>query len=485
MLDFTTTECIVALVTSYILYLVGLGVWRLHLHPLAKFPGPRLAALTLWYECYWDVVKGGQYFREIERLHSIYGPIVRISPEELHVKDPEWFNELYPVGNRKRDKYVWFLSEGTNATSSATVRHDVHRQRRSALAPSFSKQSVMAIEETLIRPNIAAMLERLDEYAQSETVVVLGTVFSSLTVDTLVQMWFGAESGQTYRWGFFPKWTEVIQPLLTGSHFLRHFPFAFALFGLIPKSYLEKMDGISFIFNLQAIVEECHPPSERSLTRLSDEGFSFLMASTESTAQSLSALFFHLADNPKVLAELRAQLNRLSPEENGDDVISWSALESLTYMRYIVCESMRVTATVTGRLARVAPDEVLKYRDWDIPPGTPISMDHHFTHLDPVIFLEPRKFNPDRWQIAAEKGESYERYFLPFGRGSRMCIGMNLAKALMYRVVATIVRRYDFELFDTNREDVEIVRDNLTGAVKADSKGVRVRLRRRQQSKMG
>jgi hypothetical protein len=183
----------------------------------------------------------------------VKGPIIRISPEELHVKDPEWYSELYPVGNRRRDKYAWFMSEGTNATSSATVKHETHRQRRSALAPSFSKQSVMAIEKSLIGPNISAMVERLDEYAESREAVVLGTVFSSITVDTVVQMWFGAEPGQTSRWGFFPKWTQVIQPLLTGSHFLRHFPFAFNLFRLVPKSYLEKMDGISFLFNLQAV----------------------------------------------------------------------------------------------------------------------------------------------------------------------------------------------------------------------------------------
>jgi hypothetical protein len=59
----------------------------------------------------------------------------------------------------------------------------------------------------------------------------------------------------------------------------------------------------------------------------------------------------------------------------------------------------------------------------------------------------------------------------------------SLAKALIYRVVATIVRRYDIELFDTTREDVDIVRDNLIGAVKADSKGVRVLLRKRRESK--
>lgn len=54
--------------------------WRLFLCPLAKFPGPKLAALTLWYEFYFDVLKegGGQYLWEIERMHSVYGKLVEI-----------------------------------------------------------------------------------------------------------------------------------------------------------------------------------------------------------------------------------------------------------------------------------------------------------------------------------------------------------------------------------------------------------------------
>ncbi|PGH15364.1 hypothetical protein AJ80_05548 [Polytolypa hystricis UAMH7299] len=505
MSSFTTVEGLTILLWIYSFYVVGLGIWRLYFHPLAKFPGPRLAALTLWYECYFDVGLGGQYFKEIERLHSIYGPIVRISPNELHVKDPDWVSELYPVGNRRRNKYAWFLSEGTGATSSATVEHDLHRQRRSALAPSFSKQSIMTLEETLIQPNISALCTQFDAHASANSPIVLGTAFASLTVDSVVQIWYGAPPAQTSRWKGFPRWTKAIPPLLTGSHFLRHFPKAFYLLALLPNSLLSRMDGISFIFGLQkesaglakkALESPSHskapcviqklsnsplPARQRSLERLSGEGFSFVMASTESTAQTLGAIFYHLADNPAVLEELRAQLSRLQEDQNVNaGALSWSTLEQLPYLRHVVMESMRITALVTGRLARIAPDEVLRYQEWEIPPGTPVSMDHHFAHLDPTIFPAPKKFDPERWHTAAENGKPLDRYFLPFGRGSRMCIGMNLAKALMYRTIATVVQRYDFKLFETTREDVDIVADNLVGAIKAGSKGVRVKLRLRE-----
>jgi hypothetical protein len=71
MLSFTDCVGLIALIiTAWTAY--G-AVWRLYLSPLSKLPGPKLAALTLWYEFYYDVVKQGMFLWEIERLHKIYG----------------------------------------------------------------------------------------------------------------------------------------------------------------------------------------------------------------------------------------------------------------------------------------------------------------------------------------------------------------------------------------------------------------------------
>jgi hypothetical protein len=62
-------------VLGYTAYLIALAVYRLLLSPLAKFPGPKLAALTSWYEFYHDVVRHGKYTFEIADMHKNYGSV--------------------------------------------------------------------------------------------------------------------------------------------------------------------------------------------------------------------------------------------------------------------------------------------------------------------------------------------------------------------------------------------------------------------------
>lgn len=54
-------------------YILGLSVYRLYFHPLSKFPGPKLAAVTKWYEFYYDVILRGRFAFHLEDLHKKYG----------------------------------------------------------------------------------------------------------------------------------------------------------------------------------------------------------------------------------------------------------------------------------------------------------------------------------------------------------------------------------------------------------------------------
>ncbi|KAL2859925.1 uncharacterized protein BJX67DRAFT_386495 [Aspergillus lucknowensis] len=140
-----------------ILYSLGLIVHRLLLSPVAGFPWPKLAAVTNWYELYYDVVKKGKYVFEIEKMHDSYGPIVRISPHELSIRDPDYYNELYVSGSvRPSDRYDGFARGIMDMEGShmVTIGHDHHRKRREPLEPYFSRSGVTKLE-----PMVAELVE--------------------------------------------------------------------------------------------------------------------------------------------------------------------------------------------------------------------------------------------------------------------------------------------------------------------------------------
>jgi len=87
-------------------YVLFSGFCRLYLSPVASFPGPRLAALTSWFEFYYDVIKGGKYTLNIAELHRQYGSVIRINPFEVHINDPDFYDELH-VSSSGRKTEAW------------------------------------------------------------------------------------------------------------------------------------------------------------------------------------------------------------------------------------------------------------------------------------------------------------------------------------------------------------------------------------------
>ncbi|KAL8964535.1 MAG: hypothetical protein Q9197_006889 [Variospora fuerteventurae] len=72
--------------------------------------------------------------------------------------------------------------------------------------------------------------------------------------------------------------------------------------------------------------------------------------------------------------------------------------------------------------------------------------------MDPSIFPTPGEFRPERW---LNNDPKLDQYMCSFSKGSRSCIGIHLAYCALYFTFARILRRFDMQLYETSREDME------------------------------
>ena len=80
---FTQDGLLTGIAALFAIYICSLAIHRLFLSPLAGLPGPKLAALTSWYECYYDVFRPAQYVFRIKELHDKYGKVTpKYSPKK-------------------------------------------------------------------------------------------------------------------------------------------------------------------------------------------------------------------------------------------------------------------------------------------------------------------------------------------------------------------------------------------------------------------
>jgi cytochrome P450 len=224
---------------------------------------------------------------------------------------------------------------------------------------------------------------------------------------------------------------------------------------------------------------------EKTVERLADEARTIIGAGQETVAWVLTVITCHLLSNPNVLRTLKAELVTAIPDP--DISTSEATLANLPYFAAVIKEGLRLGYGVCTHLARV-PHEPLIFssgdREWIIPPGTPVGMTSALIHHDESIFPNSNEFIPERWI----EDLRLDRYLVSFSKGSRACLGMNLAYAEMYLWLSMIFRRYGsrevrfesdegvLELVDTDISDVEIVADRFVSVVKFESKGVRLRV---------
>ncbi|KAI1767847.1 cytochrome P450 [Hypoxylon sp. FL1150] len=499
-------------ISSSIVAFASLIIYRLKFHPLSKFPGPRLAAATYWYEAYYDLVhKGGsQYTSKIQELHAEYGPIVRINPEEVSVDDAEFHDVLYASQSAIRDKHPRFSSLlGTTGGSWSTVDHHLHRNRRAAYNPFFSSANVSA-SETLIAKKLNHMCDLL--WARRRDSLDLGTYFAALSFDSVYTCAFGTSLDLLDNLPFASHWYHIINTLATSAPLPRFFPSLVRYARKVPSTILRRLSHhIARLFDLQSMIlqeaERCvanehlqpssehdnkhnlnrqaepetlfsvirrskMPGEEKSPSRMSQEGTEIFIASF-TPANTMLLGMYYLYSNPDVLDTLRMELDQVNPDPWAD--VKFKTLNSLPYLRAVTKEILRITFPLGSRLPMVCREDI-EFGNWKIPSQTPMSANHRNLLFDPTVFTEPYKFKPERW-LDEEKPIDEKRYFIAFGQGGRACPAKEFGTQLMQMTLTTLVRRYEFKIVDTIWErDVAVSRSSLLAAPSFESKGVKLSL---------
>ncbi|KAL2859085.1 cytochrome P450 [Aspergillus pseudodeflectus] len=471
------------LLLSFAAFYLTKTIYRLYFHPLARFPGPRLTAATSLNEIYHDVFRGGKFLWEIEKMHEKYGPIIRITPNELHIKDPSFYNEIYASGSRKRNKDPNFVGLFGSPTSMiATIDHNHHRFRRGILGHLFSKRSITNISP-LIQAKVQRLMERLQQFYKDDSVVDLSAGFAALTADIITSYSYGESCDFLENKTFRSEVRDAIIETEKLDHITRLFPSVLTVLRHVPlwlfaavkpatavvagiqEQVAEKSasairaaeSGKSQGTLFDALTDPHIPAPERTLSRIHDEGMILLSGGTEPTANALTVAAFHIIHNKDILSNMRAEIQESGIEDL--KTVSLAELEQLPYLTAVVNEALRLSHGLTIRPPRVAPNETLKYRDYIIPAKTPVSMSSYFVHMDPTIFPDPSSFDPNRWEEARKRGDNLTQFITSFGKGSRQCIGINLGYAELYFTLASFATYFDYELHDTTEASVRVARD--------------------------
>lgn len=238
------------------------------------------------------------------------------------------------------------------------------------------------------------------------------------------------------------------------------------------------------------ILQSNLPESDKTVNHLKDEAAIVVGAGTLTTSWALSVATYHLLASPRILRKLKTEL-MLAIRVSDDPNIPLSVLDSLPYLAAVTQEAVRLSYGVASRLQRISPDKAMTFhdrtcgKDWIIPPNTPVGMTSVLIHQDESIFRDAHSFVPERWI----DDPRMDRYLVSFSKGSRQCLGINLAYAEMKICLAAIFRRFGsetvsmegdegiLELFETGLEDVEVVGDGFVPLAKEGSLGVRIRVR--------
>ncbi|KAH0437092.1 hypothetical protein CcaCcLH18_03960 [Colletotrichum camelliae] len=440
------SDCVRRMITLLCCVSVLYTLWRISynvlLHPLRKFPGPKLwASSRIPYAV---TCATGQGHLKILQLHDKYGDIVRVAPDELSFCSPDAWKEIY--GRRKTARgeiskdYVHY-AEAKDSILGAPK--DRHTQLRRILTRGFTNSAVLD-QEGLIKSHVDQLFNILTEHEQSQesqTPIDMNKLFDFVALDIITDLGFG-DSFHCLRTGKYHPWAQFFLdalPAIALATALKQFQLIFnVLMAMAPKSLLQKHENMVRLTNdiverrldeadrpdlIQAMKEPTSGLGTKQPLSLQDiqaNAQILTMAGYDTTATALAGTTYLLATNADIMARLSQELRSSFKEERE---ITISSTKNLEYLRAVIDESLRLYPPGASGMPRRIGEERDVVLGHHIPAGTIVSIWQYAMYHNAKNFSEPEAFIPERWSNGKIDLSDKREAFQPFSFGPRDCIG--------------------------------------------------------------
>ncbi|MDI3313054.1 MAG: cytochrome P450 [Mycobacterium sp.] len=350
------------------------------------------------------------------------------------VADPQLAKQIFTTGPEDLGNIQPNLSRLLGSGSVFALDGDDHRRRRRLLAPPFHGRSVKSfesiVEEETLRETAGwpdgTQFATLPSMMRITLNVILRAVFGAGGAELdelrrLIPPWVTLGSrlaalprpartcGRYSPWGRLAerrrRYDIVVDKLIEGERADPHFAERTDILALLLRSTYE--DG-----------------STMSRKDIGDELLTLLAAGHETTAATLAWAFERLSRHPDVLAALAAE----------------AATDADELRRAAILEVQRARTVIdfSGRRV-IAPGYQLG--EWVIPRGYSVVVNIAQIHANPDVFVDPERFDPQRY--LGTKPPAFG--WIPFGGGTRRCVGAAFAAMEMDVVLRTVLRYFTIE----------------------------------------
>lgn len=463
-----------------------------YLNGLNKYPGPTLASFTNWWR-FFDVLSHRAEKTHIQ-LHREHGDIVRLGPNVLSFADPRAIKTIYGLNKNmiKSDFYPIqsAVSKGERLQSLfSTKNEDYHAKYRRCINGAFSMSSLVSYEP-LVDSTMNAFIEQTRRrYCDNERICQFSKWLQFFAFDVIGELTWSKRLGFVDRDEDVEGIVDFVGRFLAYSAPTGQMPWLDLLWDKNPiKLQLQKWGITKYIHPVVkfALAQAADRSAEMDKIRSNgslDESFgkgvdllmkftqaqhdhpefmtdrqvlssctSMIFAGSETTAISLSSVFYHLIKHPRVYAKLMDELDAaarngsIAEREHGK--VSWSEALKLPYLDAVIQESFRLHPAPGLILERIVPPQGITILGEFIPGGTIVGCNAWVVHRRPEVFgSEVDSFRPERWlEASPDQLREMKAAMFQFGAGARTCIGKNISLLEIYKLVPTFLRNFEIEL---------------------------------------